>query len=94
MPLFDNKASTLNGLIEENTPVWLSGAVQKAVIDVDEKGTTAAAVTVMPADAGAPLPPTTEPFEMICDRPFAFVLYGHTYDGGNQILFTGIVNQP
>ena len=39
-----------------------------------------------------PLP--TEPFEMICDRPFAFVLYEYTYDWGYQVLFTGAVNQP
>jgi len=31
---------------------------------------------------------------MICDRPFMFVLFDNTYDGGNQILFTGIVNKP
>ena len=94
VPLFDEKAAPLTGgLIEESIPVWLSDAIQKAVIHVDEKGTTAAAVTVMPtAGAGMPLP--TEPFEMICDRPFMFILYESTYDGGYQVLFTGIVNQP
>ena len=34
------------------------------------------------------------PFEMICDRPFVFVLCGATKDGGDQVLFTGIVNDP
>ena len=73
--------------------MWLSDAIQKAVIKVDEKGTTAAAVTVMAAAAtGMPMPGT--PFEMICDRPFVFILYEKTYDGGSQVLFTGIVNQP
>jgi len=81
-------------LIEENIPVWLSSAVHKAVIEVDEKGTTAAAVTVMAVEAGAAMPEPTESFEMNCNKPFVFVLYGNTYDGGNQILFTGIVNQP
>ena len=94
IPLFDKEAAPLTGgLLEENIPVWLSGAIQKAVIKVDEKGTTAAAVTVMPA-AGAGMPVPTEPFEMICDKPFVFVLYEYTYDGGSQILFTGVVNQP
>lgn len=94
VPLFDEKAAPLTGgLIEESMPVWLSSALQKAVIKVDEKGTTAAAVTVMMA-AGAAMPAPTEPFVMNCNRPFVFVLCGNTYDGGNQVLFTGIVNKP
>ena len=44
--------------------------------------------------SGAAPPQPAEPFEMICNKPFVFVLYGDTYDGGNQVLFTGIVNQP
>jgi serpin B len=73
----------------------LSSAVQKALIKVDEKGTTAAAVTVMAIEAtSGPPPPPPKPFEMICDKPFMFILYDYTYDGGNQVLFTGIVNQP
>ena len=94
VPLFDDVTTPLTGgLIEEKLPVWLSGAVQKAYIEVDEKGTTAAAVTVLMAD-GAGMPEPTAPFEMICDRPFVFVLYEHTYDGGCQVLFTGVVNEP
>ncbi len=94
VPLFDETTAPLTGgLIEEEIPVWLSDAVHKAVIEVDEKGTTAAAVTVMAA-AGSAMPEPTEPFAMNCNKPFVFVLYDHTYDGGNQILFTGIVNQP
>ncbi|MGF7141867.1 serpin B [Anaerotaenia torta] len=94
VPLFDSEAAPLTGGLLENTmPVWLSGAVQKAAIKVDEKGTTAAAVTVMLA-AGTAMPEPSEPFEMNCNRPFVFILYGDTYDGGSQILFTGMVNQP
>jgi serpin B len=94
VPLFDRETAPLTGgLIEENLPLYVSSAIQKALIKVDETGTTAAAVTVMAVSAtGAPLP--TKPFEMICDKPFVFILYEHTYDGGNQILFTGVVNKP
>lgn len=95
IPLFDQGAAPLTELIEEDIPIWLSSALHKATIEVDEKGTTAAAVTVMAMAGSAPdEPDPSAPFEMICDRPFVFVLYGHTYDGGNQVLFTGIVNQP
>jgi serine protease inhibitor len=96
IPLFDGKAAPLTGgLSEENIPVWLSGAVQKALIRVDENGTTAAAVSLFdaPGSARAPEPPA-ETFEMICDKPFVFILYGDTHDGGSQVLFTGIVNKP
>ena len=95
VPLFDQAAAPLTGgLIEEDIPLWLSGALHKACIMVDEMGTTAAAVTVM-AMAGSAFPePPGVPFEMICDRPFAFVLYDTTYDGGSQVLFTGIVQEP
>jgi len=88
VPLFDKRSAPLTGLVEQDIPVWLSGAVQKAVIEVDEKGTTAAAVTIMMM-AGAALPQPTEPFSMVCDKPFVFVLCG----GGGHILFTGVVNQ-
>jgi serpin B len=94
IPLFDKYSAPLTGgLIEEDTPVYLSDVVQKAVIHIDEKGTTAAAVTSMSAPALSILRPTDN-FEMICDKPFVFILFDYTYDGGAQILFTGIVNKP
>jgi serpin B len=93
VPLFDAESAPLTGLIKEDIPIWLSGAIQKAVIHVDEKGTTAAAVTIMEG-VGSAGPQPNIPFEMICDRPFVFILYEYTHDGGNQILFTGMVNRP
>jgi serpin B len=96
VPLFDTSGgSTLTGLLKGTTPLYLSSAVQKAHIRVDEKGTTAAAVTVLGVVATAALlPPDTPPFEMICNKPFVFVLYDRTHDGGQQVLFTGMVNKP
>ena len=91
IPLFDGETPLITGLIEQDIPLFLSQAVHKALIKVDEKGTTAAAVTVMVA-AGAAMPEPTEPFVMNCNKPFVFVLYGDTYDGGAQVLFTGMVN--
>jgi len=94
VPLFDPAAAPLTGgVIEEGIPAWVSNVAHKAMIDVDEQGATAAAVTVVAVyGTGMPLP--TEPFEMNCNKPFVFVLYGNTYDGGSQVLFTGIVNKP
>jgi serpin B len=96
VPLFDTSGGgTITGLIKEDIPLYLSSAVQKALIRVDEKGTTAAAVTVLAIEATSAGPSEpTKPFEMICNKPFVFVLYDRTYDGGNQVLFTGMVNNP
>ncbi|MDR1970565.1 MAG: hypothetical protein LBQ46_01465 [Treponema sp.] len=93
VPLFDEPS--LTGLIE-GMSVQLSGALHKAVIRVDEKGTTAAAVTVIPGatSPGPGEPPQPKPFELICNKPFVFVLCGGSLGGNNLVLFTGIVNQP
>ena len=91
VPLFGNDPIT--GLIEGKVPLSITDAKQRAVIQVDEKGTTAAAVTyLLLATSAGPQP--NKPFEMICDKPFVFILYENTHDGGAQILFTGIVNEP
>lgn len=94
VPLFDETTAPLDRLTKEKTHLYVASAVQKAVIEVDEKGTTAAAVTMLDLDDSAAEFEPTKPFKMICDKPFVFVLYGYTYDGGTQILFTGIVNKP
>jgi len=91
VPLFDG--SPLTGLIKED-PVVLTSAIQRALIKVDEKGTTAAAVTVLEMAGSAGPDDKPKPFEMICDRPFVFILCEYTVDGGDQILFTGVVNKP
>jgi serine protease inhibitor len=66
------------------------------VIKVDEKGTTAVAVTIFSMDATSAGPDELPkvPFEMICNKPFVFILYDYTHDGGMQVLFTGMVNRP
>jgi serpin B len=93
VPLFNREEGPITNLIEERIRLAVTSVAQKAVIKVDEKGTTAAAVTVI-GIAGNSAPQPQRNFEMICDRPFMFVLYDRTYDGGDQILFTGIVNKP
>jgi serpin B len=86
VPLF-NKGS-LTGVIEE-TALQLSDALQKAVVKVDEKGTTAAAVTILPMATSAGPQEPEKVFEMNCNKPFVFILY----DQG-QVVFTGMVNKP
>jgi serpin B len=73
-------------------PVMIRGAKQKTFVEVNEKGTEAAAVTILTDTAPCPVdinPP--KPFEMIVDRPFLVVIA----DGLTQtILFMGIIFDP
>jgi len=92
VPLFDSASAPLtNGLVEEDILMWISDAIQVSMIEIDEEGATAAAVTMFALAGSAPIPATT--FEMICNTPFAFILHSPTQDGGSQILFMGVVNQ-
>lgn len=90
VPLFREDSLT-GGVLEEPLGVKVDEVRHSAVIKVDEKGTTAAAVTLS-GTVGAGIPQPTEPFEMICDKPFVFVLYGDVYGATQTILFTGAIN--
>lgn len=91
VPLTDERACHLTGLMEGEA-LYLSEALQKAMIEVDEDGLTAAAVTVMGIERMALLP-ETEPVELTFDRPFGFVLTGDAGQAGQQVLFAGVVNE-
>ena len=89
--LTDGMDPHLTGLVEGEA-LYISDAVQKAAIEVDENGLTASAATVMGIERMS-MPMETQPVEMICDRPFAFVLTADGREAGQQVLFTGVVNQ-
>lgn len=94
VPLTDSIDACITGLAKDKA-LYISEAVQKAVIKADEKGTTAAAVTVMAMTEGAMLVEEPEaPFVMDCNHPFAFALLGDSAGGQSQVLFTGVVNDP
>ncbi|GIV05125.1 MAG: serine proteinase inhibitor [Fimbriimonadales bacterium] len=68
--------------------LYLQKAIQKAVIEVDESGTKAAAATgITVGVTSAPM----ERFELVADRPFMFVI-AHQPTG--TVLFMGIVREP
>ena len=90
VPLMQATDAALTGVLE-NEALYISSALQSAMVEVDENGLTAAAVTVMGLEKMA-LMPETDPIELTFDRPFAFVLTGNGEDAGDQILFKGVVN--
>lgn len=69
-------------------PIEINRVLHEAVVIVNEEGTEAAAATVveMKAERAAP-----EPFSMICDRPFLFVI---TDEPTGAILFIGTCYDP
>jgi serine protease inhibitor len=69
-------------------PMHISAATQKAVVDVNEQGTEAAAVTVITVVATATVIPE---FEITMDRPFLFVIQDQQ---AGTILFMGAVYNP
>jgi serpin B len=64
--------------------IWIDEVKHKAVVQVDEEGTTAAAVTSVSMTDSAPMP-------FVVDRPFVFVIR-EQYSG--TVLFMGKVMDP
>ena len=71
-------------------PVYIGSVIQKTHIELDEKGTKAAAVTVIDVEDGAcPEPDFEERKEVILNRPFVFAIM----DMEKQTpVFEGVVN--
>ncbi len=71
--LMDPRTARLDGvLVDPPAPPYVGQATQQAVLQVDEDGTRAAAVTEIGLAAGAA--PPQDPIAMTVDRPFLFVL--------------------
>jgi serpin B len=83
---FDPGAADFSGMTGSRG-LYISAALHKADITVDEKGTEAAAATaVVMAESAAP-----EPTEVIADRPFLFAVAERET---GAILFLGRVTDP
>jgi serpin B len=93
MPLaFDDEQADFTGIHVFKSPadrLLISNVFHKAFVEVDEKGTEAAAATAvsMTRAGGAP----QEPALFVVDRPFLFVLHD-TRSGA--VLFMGRVTEP
>jgi serpin B len=86
---FEQGAADLSGIAGEAGDLYVSGAIQKTFIDVDEKGTEAAAATgvVVGGLSESVAPPVT----FYVDRPFLFILREQST---GAILFIGRVLDP
>lgn len=83
---FDITQADFIPMIDAGVPVFIGKAEHKTFIEVDEKGTEAAAVTSVAMEAGSA--PQENPFEMIVDRPFFFAIED---ERTSALLFMGSV---
>ncbi len=84
---FDADAADFSGMTTQER-LYIAAVVHQANIDVDEKGTEAAAATAVLMAAGAA---PGEPVRITADRPFIFAL--RDLDTG-AILFLGRITEP
>ncbi|HEV2455484.1 MAG TPA: serpin family protein [Verrucomicrobiae bacterium] len=88
---FDSQRADFSGM--DGRPHWLyiSAMLHKAYVDVNEKGTEAAAATAVVTTFGAAPPRREPPREFRADHPFLFLIRDATT---GSILFMGRVSHP
>jgi serpin B len=84
---FDPERADFQG-IRAARDVYINQVVQKAVVEVNEEGTEAAALTTLVLRLGLGAP---EPFFLVVDRPFFFAIRDNE---SRVVLFMGVVNDP
>ncbi|HEY7329987.1 MAG TPA: serpin family protein [Gemmataceae bacterium] len=87
---FDRLEADFTGMSEDKPPLFLSAVIHEAWVDVNEKGTEAAAATAVAA-AGAAAPAREELVFFQVDHPFLFLIRD-TRSG--SILFLGRMSNP
>jgi serine protease inhibitor len=85
---FDDRHANFTGIAESRDDLFISKVVHKAVIDVNEQGTEAAAATAVIMSVRSAAPMRTLPFvpSVVADHPFLFLIR-NTQTGA--ILFMG-----
>jgi len=88
---FDPKRARFDGMALPPPPIYIGRAIHRALVEVNEEGTEAAAVTAVTECFGLRRAAKPRVFQMILDRPFFFAIRD---DHSNMILFMGAVNDP
>ena len=70
---FDPAKADFTGIANTDAKMYISKVIHKTHIEVDRKGTKAAAVTTIEVD-GAAIAPAEEPKRVICDRPYVYAI--------------------
>lgn len=83
-----SKASPIKPNLVIDDVLFIDDVLHKAIVEVNEEGTEAAAVTIITGVPGAASPPK-ERFTIVADRPFFFAICDSLT---GIVLFEGIVN--
>jgi serpin B len=89
---FDRNLAEFDGIQTDQPPVWIDQVVHRAVAEVNEEGTEAAAATMV-CESFSAMRPSRPPrmFQMIVERPFLVVIRD---EATGTILFMGWVGDP
>jgi serpin B len=88
--IFDQKVANFSGITSDPLGLFVGDITQKAVIEVNEEGTEAAAATRV--EILELCGSYSQKFTV--NRPFMFFLMSKYEKNKNAILFSGIVNNP
>lgn len=88
---FDPGRADFSGMDGKAHWLFISAVLHKAYIDVNEKGTEAAAATAVVMTLAAARPPAEPPRQFRADHPFLFLIRDSST---GTILFAGRVAQP
>jgi len=86
---FDPQTACFDRIATPPPPFWLASVFHRALVEVNEEGTEAVAMTEMEGAVLGRRP--TQPFTMIVDRPFFFAICDSQ---SRSLLFMGAVNNP
>jgi serine protease inhibitor len=87
---FNPEKARFDGMVVPPPNINIGQAIQRALVEVNEEGTEAAALTEITACFAA-RGPKPRVFQMILNRPFFFAIRD---DQSNMLLFMGAVNDP
>lgn len=87
---FDFEAN-FEKMIQETNPIWIDEVKQKTFLEVNEKGTEAAAATVIEVVTESSVVDEDESFYMEVNRPFFITI---TDEKTGMILFMGVIENP
>lgn len=95
---FDDKSADFTGIISRDNMkknnidnLYVSTAIHKAYIDLNEKGTKAAAVTYFGIDKATAMREDYDVINISFNKPFLYMIRDKK---NNVILFEGVVNTP
>ena len=79
-----------SNMMDNHDDFYIEDAIHKSFVEVNEKGTKAAAVTYFGLETSS-LPAEKEFVSIIFDKPFVFLIKDHD---SHEILFFGVVYEP